>query len=851
MNKLLLLTLGALLTASQAVFHPSLATEPGQSYQPPESPRRTFCLDPDWRFVRQDVPEAVAPDFNDADWQQVSLPHTYNDEDSFDGLISRSGEVQLYMGPATYRKRFALPEAFKGRRVFLEFEGMRQAGKIYVNGRHLGTYENGVTPYGLDITDAGYFGQHQNVITIRITNAQDYREEATGVPFQWQSRDFNPNFGGLNRHARLHITGLLYQTLPLYESLRTTGVYIYADGFSISDRTATIHVESQVRNQTGTQQVVTLYVAIVQPDGKKVAEFAGQTYDMVDGETCILTAQARVTGLRFWDPQDPYLYDVYTIIRTEDGTADVLKTTTGFRKAEFKGGVGKGGVYINDRFVYLRGYAQRSSNEWAAIGGAYPDWLHDYNARLVRESNANYIRWMHIAPNPQDVRACDRYGIIQVCPAGDKERDVTGRQWEQRLEVMRTTIIYYRNNPSILFWEAGNSGISAAHMQQMVELRRQFDPNGGRAMGCRTLTDPATTSIAEYFGVMIAEDPARDSRRTYTDIFRGYSDQRRDLAPIIETEDFRDEAARRFWDDFSPPHFGFKKGPNDTYNWNSETFCLAAAARYWAYYSKNISNTDPNMSKWSGYASIVFADSCQHGRQPDSEVCRVSGKVDAVRIPKQIYYLHRVMQNDRPDIHIIGHWTYPPNTRKTVYIVANHCDAVELLVNGRSIGLAKTPKDGYVYAFGDVTFEPGIIKAIGYNGNKVICSHQIQTAGPAKAIRLTCQTSPGGLIADGADVAFFDVEVVDEDGIRCPTDEDRIDFELTGPAIWRGGYNSGRIGSVNKTYLYTECGINRVFIRSTLQPGTITLEARRTGLIPASITIESRPVTIQDGLIAP
>jgi len=821
----------------------------GQAFVPPDSPRLTYNLNLDWRFVKKDVPEAIEPDFNDGDWQQVGLPHTYNDIDSFDGLISRSGEVQLYMGPATYRKRFGLPKALGGRKVFLEFEGMRQAANIYVNGRHVGLYENGVTPFGLDITDAVYTGDHRNVITIRITNAQDYREAATGVPFQWQSRDFNPNFGGLNRNARLHVTGLLYQTLPLYQALGTTGVYIYPDQISIPDRTATVHVESQVKNQTGTQQLVTLEVVIVQPDGKLIARFEGQSYDMVDGETAILTAQARVSGLRFWDPEDPYLYDVYTILRTEDGIADVLKTTTGFRKTAFKGGVGKGGVYINDRFVYLRGYAQRSANEWAAIGGAYPDWLHGFDARLVRESHANYIRWMHIAPNPQDARACDEFGIIQVCPAGDKERDATGPQWQQRMEVMKATIIYYRNSPSILFWEAGNSGITAEHMQQMVELRRQLDPNGGRAMGCRTLTDPATTQIAEYFGVMIGEEPARDNRKAYTDIFRGYSDQRRDLAPIIETEDFRDEAARRFWDDYSPPHFGFKKGPNDTYNWNSETFCLAAAARYWAYYSKIISNTDPNRSKWSGYASIVFADSCQHGRQPDSEVCRVSGKVDAVRIPKQVYYLHRVMHNDQPDIHIIGHWTYPANTVKTIYVAAKGCDAVELLINGISKGICTEPKDGYIYSFEDVAFEPGIIRAVGYRDKKAICIHQIQTAGPAKAIRLTAHTRPGGLLADGADVAFFDVEVVDGHGMRCPTDQDRIDFQLTGPAIWRGGYNSGRIGSVNKTYLYTECGINRVFIRSTAEPGRITLEATRPGLEGATMTIESRPVQMTEGLV--
>ena len=143
------------------------------------------------------------------------------------------------------------------------------------------------------------------------------------------------------------------------------------------------------------------------------------------------------------------------------------------------------------------------------------------------------------------------------------------------------------------------------------------------------------------------------------EIFRGYSVERRDRAPLIETEDFRDEAARRFWDDYSPPFFGFKPGPNDIYHWNSETFCLAAAVRYHDYFINIITNTDPAHSKWSGYASIYWSDANADGRQDSSEVCRVSGKVDAVRLPKQAYYVYRVMQSGTPDIHIIGHWTYP------------------------------------------------------------------------------------------------------------------------------------------------------------------------------------------------
>ena len=825
----------------------SLATG-DEKYSPPESPRITYNFNPGWKFLRQEAPGAENPDFNDADWVTVGLPHTYNEEDSFDEITAgRSGEATLYVGPACYRKHFRLPPSAKGNKVFIEFEGMRQAGRFFLNGNPVGKYENGVTPCGIDITDFVRF-DGENVLTVKVTNDERYKEEATGTSFQWTTRDFNPNYGGLNRNVWLHITGRVYQTLPLFENLKTSGVYVYATEINLPAKTATINVESQIRNESGSQQVARLSAVVVDAAGIVRATLDGESYDMVNGETAALKASGQLSDARWWSPWEPSLYDVYSILTVNRKVVDVSKIRTGFRKTAFKGGAGTGGTYINDRFVYLKGYAQRSTNEWAAVGAAYPDWMHDFTAKLLHDGNGNYMRWMHIAPKAQDVRACDRIGIVQICPGADQEDDVKGRRWEQRMEVTRDIIIYYRNNPSILFWEAGNNGISAEHMKQMVDLRKEWDPNGGRIMGCRTLEDPATTHVAEYFSVMLGQDSKTDALVEPTELFRAYSHERRDLAPIIESEDFRDEGARRFWDDYSPPHFGFKPGPKDTFKWNSETFCLEAAKRYYDYYSQIITNTDPKRSKWSGYASIIFADSNQHGRQASSEVCRTSGKVDAVRLPKQIYYLYRVMQAEQPDIHLIGHWTYPKDTRKTVYVAANHVDAVELTVNGISKGKATQPVNHYVYAFKDIAFEPGVIKAVGLKDGKAVCEHELATTGPAKAIKLSVHTGPKGLLADGSDVAIIDFEVVDAQGRRCPTDEDRVDFEISGPAIWRGGYNSGIPGSINQKHLKTECGINRVLIRSTLTPGTITLKAKRNGLEPGQIRIDSVPVKINNGL---
>ena len=429
---------------------------------------------------------------------------------------------------------------------------------------------------------------------------------------------------------------------------------------------------------------------------------------------------------------------------------------------------------------------------------------------------------------------------------------------------MRNSIIYFRNNPSILFWEAGNTVVTPEHLEQMVAIRKQWDPEGGRVMGARgnddIATNTATTPIAEFYGVMIGQDPKTDTLASPTEMVRGYSAVRRDRAPLIEPEDFRDEGARRFWDDYSPPYFKARKGPNDTwqahsdYLYTSESFALAGIKRYWEYWQNRISNTDPAHSKWSGYASIYFSDSDADGRQDSSEVCRVSGKVDAVRLPKEIYFAHRVMQNDKPDLHILGHWSYPTGpdaqkTVKTIYVIAN-CESVDLFVNGKSRGANKEPENGYVFAFPDVEFAPGTLRAVGRKGNTTVAQQELTTAGAPAAIKLTPIVGPQGLQANGEDAALIAVEIVDAKGQRCPTDDARVDFTISGPGIWRGGYNSGKVDSTNNLYLNTECGINRVSVRSMLSPGTITITASRSGLQPAQIQIAAKPIKVVDGLTA-
>lgn len=804
--------------------------------------RVVYNLNYDWRFIQDDVSGAQATSFNDGAWTTVSVPHTFDDVDSFDEWITSSGEAHVARQIVWYRKHFTLPAEQAGKKVFFECEGIRQAATVFVNGVQVGLYEGGVTPFGFDITAQVRFGA-DNVIAVQADNSASYLEKATGQVYQWDSRDFNPNFGGLTRNVRLVLTPKTYFTLPLYNGLVTTGTYVYGTNYNISGQTVTINTEAQVRNEQSDSRTVTVQANLIDANGTVVATFSSAAVTLAAGATQVIKAtSARVSKMHFWAPGTPYLYTVEMVLLDGTTVTDVLPIRTGFRKVEHKGGAGTGGVYINEKQTYLSGYAIRSPCEWPLIGGAVPDWLRDYDGQLIADSNANLVRWMHISAQPAGIRFTDRHGIVSIQPAGDKEADATGRQWEQRVLTMRDSMIYFRNSPSILFWEAGNNWITAAHMQEMTALRKTWDPNGGRAMGCRSISDDpsfggqAVIDAAEYVGTVLN---------------RHYSVYARDRMPIIESEYTRDEAPRRVWDDFSPPDFDYVHTADVTYDWTSEQFAgpLAVSTRGEFWGQRITAPGATTGQRYSGSAALIWADSCQHGRQFLNETCRESGRVDALRLPKESFYTFKVMQSATPAIHAIGHWSYPANTKKTMYVMAAHVSRVALFVNGTQVATSASPTQDFLYTFANVAFQAGTLAAVGYDASGVeVVRQEKVTTGAATALKLTAHTAPGGLRADGTDVFFVDVEAVDAQGRRVPTDQARIDLAVSGPGKLLGSYNSGKQHSVFQSFIDTECGINRVFVRATRTAGAITLTATRGGLTTGTATVRSTAFVVTDGL---
>ena len=785
------------------------------------SERKKYNFNSEWKLRIGDFPKAKDTKFDDSKWKQVTLPHAFNEDEAFKLSIEQLTDTVVW-----YRKSFQIPELKSNQKVFVEFEGVRQRGDFYLNGHYLGRHENGVMAVGFDLTP--HIKEGENVIAVRTDNDWMYREEGTNSKFQWNDRNFNANYGGIPKNVFLYVTDNVYQTLPLYSNLKTTGVYVYAQDFDIQGRKATIHAESEVRNDSKATRQFSYQVTILDADGKLMKTFQGDKVTLKAGETKTVKASAILHNLHFWSWGYGYLYTVKTALKDDNNQIfNEVSTRTGFRKTRFA----EGKIWLNDRVIQMKGYAQRTSNEWPAVGLSVPAWLSDFSNDLMVKGNANLVRWMHATPWKQDVESCDRVGLIQAMPAGDAEKDREGRQWEQRVELMRDAIIYNRNNPSILFYECGNKAISREHMIEMKAVRDKYDPFGGRAIGSREMLD---IREAEYGGEMLYIN-------------------RSEHHPMWATEYCRDEGLRKYWDEYSYPFHKegdgplYKGQPATDYNRNQDELAITMIARWYDYWRER-PGTGNRVS--SGGTKIIFSDTNTHYR--GAENYRRSGVTDAMRIEKDAFYAHQVMwdgwvDTEKDQTYIIGHWNYPDNTVKPVQVVSTG-EEVELFLNGNSLGKGKRQYN-FLFTFDNVAFKPGKLEAVSYNkAGKEISRYAVNTAGEPASLKLTAIQNPEGFHADGADMTLIQVEVVDKDGQRCPLDNRTIQFTLKGQAKWRGGIAQGKNNHILDTNLPVECGINRALIRSTTAAGKVTLTAQAKGLLSASLTLETVPVKVTGGL---
>lgn len=790
-----------------------------------------------------------------ASWEAVSLPHTYNDVDTFDNFTETgmNGERSVYSGTAWYKKTFTIPAAYQGKKIFLEFEAARQAAEVYLNGVKLeGKCENGFIPFGYDLTEYIRFGE-ENDITVMVDNSFPYYhigDDGSKNELSWHDSHWHPNNGGLYRNATLYVTDPLHVTLPLYSFLNTQGTYVYTR--NETEASADVVMEAEIQNEYDTDKTFTYVAEIRDMDGRTVCTETSGALTLPAGGKQVYSLTAALQNPKFWSTEYPYLYEVVTKVLVDGEEIDSSTTPLGVRVFRF---TNDNGLFLNENYVKLKGWGQKPTDEWAGLGAAYPDWMHAYTQELMKDAGGNFIRWGHCAGSPTQIGISDQYGIVTLQPGVDGEGSTVGGVYSElsyqvRKNAFRDMIIYYRNNPSIFLWEVGNQSMPDAEAKALTDLIYQYDSHGMQPedkqnSGTYDETAPASNRL-------IAVRRGNNVMSKYIDVSvttLGDWELKADGKPGVEGEYNREEARRGVWDRYTPGFEDFKTPSGSSYNLTDEQYA-ANQAKEW--------NSKLKAVEHSGGGNWIFSDSTSHGRVY-SEVSRASGEVDAVRLPKEAYYTLKTIYTDETDVYLIGHWNYPADTVKDVFAVSDAA-SVKLVVEGEDGTQEEyngVKSNDYLFTFSGVTYRPGRASAIAYDKQGREVGRSVKaTHGEAAALKITPITGAEGLLANGSDILLLDVEAVDADGNRCLTFDGTVNglrttFEINdsnGCSIWRGGYNSGIEHSTNNKYLYLQGGINRVAVRTTMKPGDITVTASTEGLAPASITVTSKAIDNTGGL---
>ena len=766
-----------------------------------------------WKFIKSDPVGAQAPGYVDAGWTTVGVPYCWNENDTY--VNTADGVGGAYAGMAWYRKHFTLDNAYASRKIFIEFEGAHIGAAVYINGTFIpgnsalnpqATHVIGFIPFIVDVTGKVNFGGADNVLAVRMSNAGTIFSD----PGFSGSFRFGQGSGGLFRPVYMHITDKVYVPANVYSVVNKWGTCVGT--VSATDASATVRIMTNVANESGAVQTVSLTTKVV--DANNTVVLTKQSSQAIAADSSFVFDQSGdITNPHLWYPANspwgkPYLYKVYHIVKVGATTVDVFESPLGIRVVTWD----KNFPYINGHKHLLWGVASRY--DYPALGTAVPEEQQWRDVSLAAACGARLWRPGHSTHSHELVEAADAFGVMVVQPSGEGEGSfgtVTGTEDRCVLksECHRDMIVRDRNNPSILAWEVSNAGISPGFSLTLKNLAKQWDPITQHPQSDRGILQACTDGISDLMSCSLTGCEAGMKLTTQCANY-----------PTWGAEGWGTKTAR--------------------FDYDNE---LLFAGEYLQNWKNDVKANTFGLAHW------YMADS-----PGETGLGRSFGTslMDFSRIPKLLYYIYRACWIDytvKPSICLAHHWNRTGIVRVNAF---SNCPKVRLLLNGTDLG-QKTPNPWntanddktntstslpYQCWWDNVTWAPGTLRAEGLDSQgTVVCFDEKKTAGAPHHVLLTVEpplVKPSGeafrIEANGSDCAFILATVVDANGIWCPTASNRIDFSVSGPCIYRGGADNFAGGSPGDPYLLAEGGMCKIAVRSNFTPGTVTVTATSTGL---------------------
>ena len=811
-----------------------------------DNTRQRTSFNDNWRFSLGDVEGASVFTFDDNDWRQLNLPHDWAIEGEFSkDNPSGTGGGALPGGIGWYRKTFVADEAYAGKKVFIDFDGVYMNSEVFINGHSLGKRPYGYISFRYDLTPYLKIGE-ENVIAVRVDNQEQPNS-------RWYSGC------GIYRNVWLTVTN------PIHVDL--WGTYVTAP--QVSDKEATVSVCTSVKNEGTALAEVKVISSLLDAEGNRVGE---TTSVLPISKDSVGTYQqtVKVVSPILWSVNNPYLYTLETEVWADDKLVDTYETTTGIRSFEFSADKG---FLLNGEQVKIKGVCMH--HDLGCLGAAVNTRAIERQLEILREMGCNGIRCSHNPPAPELLQLCDEMGFIVMDETFDMWRKKKTRydyslyfnEWHER--DLTDLMLRDRNHPSIFMWSIGNEvleqwsdanadtlSLEEANMilnfghsaemlakegsemsvnslltKKLADMTRTLDPTRPVTAGCNE-PNPYNHLFASGALDIIGFNYHDDWFMGVPKNFPG--------KPFIVTESVSSLMTRGYYKMPSDkpilcPERWDKPYYDPSFSCSSYDHCRAPWGSHHENTLRLVSENDfiSGQYIWTGFDYI--GEPTPYGWSARSSYF---GIVDLAGFPKDIYYMYQSQWTDKDVLHLYPHWNWEEGQEIDLWAYFNHADEVELFINGRSQGVKTMPEDKY-HVVWRVKYEPGTIKAVSRKDGKVVMEKEIHTAGEPAQIRLSADRTE--IQADGTDLSFITVEIVDKDGNLCPNADNLVNFDVQGAAFIAGVDNGNQTSmesfkAPHRKAFYGKC---LVVLQNNGERGNIQLNAVSEGLEKAMLNIQA------------
>ena len=810
--------------------------------------RTEQLLDKGWRFTREDSEEFSQVGYNDSKWQSVTIPHDWAiygpfsvNNDKQNTAITQDGQQEAmehagrtgglpFVGVGWYRLKFEAPAFEEGKRATLLFDGAMSHARVYVNGEEVGYWPYGYNAFYFDITDQLKVGE-VNELAVRLENETDSSRWYPGA--------------GLYRNVHLIITNDVH--IDMW-GVQVTTPEILSDRATIRVKTNFVLPQGKELGNCGVS------VDILDADGKMVYG----TSSLPDVfATSHFTQEIVLYNYKLWTLENPYLYTALVRIYDTGDKYDECYVRFGIRSIEVRP---EEGFFLNGVETKFKGVCNH--HDLGPLGAAVNDAAIRRQIRLLKDMGCNAIRTSHNMPAPELVEACDEMGMMLMLESFDEWRTPKLKngyhkhfdEWAER--DLQNLVRHFRNNPSVVMWCIGNEVPDQGDVIWGSKLSRYLQDICHREDPTRPVTQGMDQPHNVVYNNMAAVmDVAGFNYRPhrYPDNYLRLPQQiilGSETASTISSRGvYKFPVERRSmakYDDhqassYDVEHCGWSNLPEDDWIWHDD-FTWGIGEFVWTGFDY-LGEPTPYYSDWPSHSSLF-------------------GIIDLAGLPKDRYYLYRSHWNtDDATLHILPHWTWPGREGEVtpVFVYTNYPSA-ELFINGVSQGVRT--KDTSITAEGtweeqetatsfkrqqryrlmwfDTKYEPGTVRVVAYDdeGNAV-AEKEICTAGAPHHLELEVDRST--IKADGKDLAFITVKVVDKDGNLCPNAQHLVKYSVKGVGRYRAGANGDptSLELFHLPQMKVFNGMMTAIVESSEKAGTITLTATAKGLKPATITIKT------------